>query len=97
MDPHLDVESELFSINRKASVFIPAAIVFAERIRKELKKHDFSLQTWKWQGGLKVGIESELENAALRGAVLTVAAEEVRPPLRLREAKVDGHTYYRCT
>lgn len=84
-DPNLDVESELFSISRKASVFLSYSRsdrVFAERIRKELKRHDFGVfSDLEIQAGedWKVRIESELENAALRGAVLMLlSAESVR-------------------
>jgi hypothetical protein len=91
-DPHLDVESELFSITRKASVFLSYARsdrVFAERMGAELKRHDFGVfSDLELQVGedWRVRMESELENAALRGAILMLlSAESVRSQWQQRD------------
>ena len=84
-DPNLDLESGLFALTRKASVFLSYAKsdrAVAESIREELSKHDFGVFSdlelrpgEEWQ----VRIASELENAARRGAVLLLlSAESVR-------------------
>ena len=102
-DPHLDVESELFSITRKASVFLSYARddrVFAERMGAELKSHDFGVfSDLELQAGedWRVRMESELENAALRGAILMLlSAESVRSQWQQRALNPSGGRKISC-
>jgi hypothetical protein len=86
-DPAFDPASDLFSLTRKASVFLSYAQgdrEVANRVRVELKHHDFGVfsdlelaagENWR------VRIEAELEKAALQGAVIIfVSSWSVRSP-----------------
>jgi hypothetical protein len=91
-DPALDLEAELFSLTHKATVFLSYSrrdSAFAERIRTYLRRHDFGVfSDLELQAGehWKARTESELENAARRGAVLVlVSAHSVRSEWQLWE------------
>lgn len=75
-DPHLDVEAALFSLTQKASIFLSYSRkdkAFADRIRKELLRHDFGVfSDLELQPGENwvARIETELHKAAQRGAII---------------------------
>jgi hypothetical protein len=84
-DPLLDLDASLFSLSHKASVFLSYARnddAIAQRIKQELKLHDFGVFSdleIKGDELWKVRIESELENAAMQGAILLlVSAASIR-------------------
>jgi hypothetical protein len=81
-DPWLDLDAGLFTLTHRASVFLSYHRSDAERanrIRQALLKQDFGVFSdleleagENWRGR----IESELENAAIRGAVLVLLSVE---------------------
>ena len=91
-DSSLDLEAELFSLTRKASVFLSYAkrdSTIAENIRNELRKHDFGVFSdlaLRSEEDWQVRPQAELHNAARRGAVLILLSREsVRSEWQQRE------------
>lgn len=91
-DPLLNLESELFSLTRKASVFLSYSksdSTLAGKIRDGLRRHDFGVFSdlelrpgEDWQAR----IQAELHNAARVGAVLIlISRESVRSKWQQRE------------
>jgi hypothetical protein len=84
-DPLLDLESSLFSLARRASVFLSYAqvdVAIARQIQATLKLHDFGVFSDLEENNrepVQERLLREIENAAMRGAVvLIVSAASLR-------------------